>query len=507
MRPPRRSFGSICLVSFFVAAVAFAACSGAGSGGGETGKGGTTGDGGSGQGQAGTAGPGVAGTSGSAGATGDAGSSGAAGTTGEAGTSGDAGSTGAAGAAGSIGGAGRGGAGGSASAGTDGRGGGAGSSAAGTGGRGGQGGTAGTAGAGGRGGSGGGAGTGSGGGTTGSGGMTSCTGPSTYANLFVTVSGHTQAESDTKVANAWKGLFTAGGSGAIYFNGPGSNESYVQDIYNNDVRTEGMSYGMIIAVQLNHQTEFDRLWTWVKTHMANGTGEIRWRCSTSGSGCAGGGAPDGEEYFATALIFASHRWGDSTGSAKIAYSTEAKWVLDLIRTKYFNSQYHLIKFGSGSNNVDPSYVLPAFYEVWACFDTANAAFWQESATAGRAYMQKVVDGNGVCPYQASLTATNPQAANADSVRCVVNLMMDWHLFGKDPWQRDTYAPKFAAYSSNRGGTPEVGCNSTLGFALPSSSGKAFVDKIWSAGIPNRDYWGGVLYMLGLLHVSGNFKLY
>ena len=269
-----------------------------------------------------------------------------------------------------------------------------------------------------------------------------------------------------------------------------------------------MSYGMMVAVQLDHQTEFDRLWTWVKNHMAQGTGEIRWKCSTSGSGCAGGGAPDGEEYFATALIFASHRWGDSTGSAKIAYSTEAKWVLDLIRTKYFNSQYHLVKFGSSSNNVDPSYVLPAFYEVWACFDTANAAFWQESATAGRAYMQKVVDGNGVCPYQASFTATNPQAANSDSTRCVVNLMMDWYLFGKDPWQRDTYAPKFAAYSSSRNnGGAAVGCNSTLGFGLPASSGKAFVDKLWSTGVPSRNYWDGVLYMLGMLHVSGNFRIW
>jgi len=269
-----------------------------------------------------------------------------------------------------------------------------------------------------------------------------------------------------------------------------------------------MSYGMMVAVQLDHQTEFDRLWTWVKTHMAQGTGEIRWRCQTSGSGCAGGGAPDGEEYFATALIFASHRWGDSTGPAKIAYSTEAKWVLDVVRTKYFNSQYHLVKFVSSSNNVDPSYVLPAFYEVWACFDTANADFWKESATAGRAYMQKVVDSNGVCPYQASFTATNPQAANADSTRCVANLMMDWYLFGKDPWQRDTYAPKFAAYSSSRNnGAPAVGCNSTLGFGLPSSSGKAFVDKLWSTGVPSRDYWGGVLYMLGMVHVSGNFRIW
>lgn len=335
-----------------------------------------------------------------------------------------------------------------------------------------------------------------------------CSGPTSYANLFVTVSGHTQAESDDKVSKAWSTLFKAGASGTIYFDGPGSDESYVKDIWNGDVRSEGMSYGMMAAVQLDHQTEFDRLWKWVKNHMAQGTGEIRWSCQTSGSGCAGGGAPDGEEYMATALIFASHRWGDSTGPAKIAYSTEAKWVLDVTRTKYFNSQYHLVKFVSGSSNTDPSYILPAFYEVWACFDTANAAFWTEAATAGRAYMQKVVDGNGVCPYQASMTATNPQAANADSLRCVVNLMMDWYMFGKDPWQKDTYAPKFASYSSSRNnGAATVGCNATLGFALPASSGKTFVDKLWSTGIPNGNYWDGVLYMLGMLHVSGNFHIW
>jgi oligosaccharide reducing-end xylanase len=348
------------------------------------------------------------------------------------------------------------------------------------------------------------------GGSGGSGGSAvgECTPPTSYANLFVTVSGKTQAESDQKVATAWSTLFNASGSGTIYFNGPGADESYVKDILNNDVRTEGMSYGMMAAVQLDHQTEFDRIWSWVKNHMANGTGEVRWSCKTSGSGCAGGGAPDGEEYMATALIFASHRWGDSTGPAKIAYSTEAKWVLDLVRTKYFNSQYHLIKFVSSSNNVDPSYVLPSFYKVWACFDTANAAFWKEAVTAGRQYMQKVVDSNGVCPYQASFTATNPQAANADSTRCVVNLMMDWYQFGQDAWQKDTYAPKFGAYSSSRNnGGAAVGCNATLGFALPASSGKPFVDKLWSTSVPSGNYWDGVLYMLGMLHLSGNFRIW
>lgn len=335
-----------------------------------------------------------------------------------------------------------------------------------------------------------------------------CMPPASYANLFVTVSGKTQAESDQKVATAWSTLFNPSGSGTIYFNGPGADESYVKDIYNNDVRSEGMSYGMMAAVQLDHQAEFDRLWKWVKNHMAQGTGEIRWSCQTSGSGCAGGGAPDGEEYMATALIFASHRWGDSTGPANIAYSTEAKWVLDVVRTRYFNAQYHLVKFVSNSNNTDPSYILPAFYEIWACWDTENAEFWKEAVTAGREYMQKVVDNNGVCPYQASFTATNPQAANSDSLRCVMNLMMDWYLFGEDPWQKDTYAPMFAGYSSSRNnGAATIGCNATLGFALPASSGKPFVDKLWSTAVPSGNYWDGVLYMLGMLHVSGNFRIW
>ena len=201
-------------------------------------------------------------------------------------------------------------------------------------------------------------------------------------------------------------------------------------------------------------------------------------------------------------------WGREAVYLQLAGPSSASWVLDVVRTKYFNAQYHLVKFVSSSNNVDPSYVLPAFYEVWACFDTANAAFWTEAVTAGRAYMQKVVDSNGVCPYQASFTATNPQGANADSTRCVVNLMMDWYLNGEDAWQKDTYATKFGAYSSSRtSGGATVGCNATLGFALPASSGKTYVDKIWSTAVPSHNYWDGVLYMLGLLHVSGNFHIW
>ena len=335
-----------------------------------------------------------------------------------------------------------------------------------------------------------------------------CTPPTTYPNLFVTISGHTQADSDQKVSTAWSTLFNPSGSGTIYFNGPGSDESYVKDIYNGDVRTEGMSYGMTIAVQLGHQTEFDRIWTWVRNHMAKGcsgdkcTGEIAWSCPTSGN-CNNGGAPDGEEYFATALIFAHTRWGDT---GKINYATEAQWVLDLIRTKYFHTSPNIVKFGSNSGVTDPSYVLPAFYQAWACFDTANAAFWNTAVTDGRAFFHNDVGSNGVCPYQANFNGSQTAGANSDSVRCVMNIMMDYNFFKADSWQSQTYAPKFAGHEKNAG-PPSSYCDATLGFGLPTSDGKAFVDKIWSANVPSHDYWNGVLYMLSLLHVSGNFKLY
>ena len=333
--------------------------------------------------------------------------------------------------------------------------------------------------------------------------------PTTYPNLFVTLSGHTQEESDSKVNNAWSSLFNPSSPGTIYFNGPGSDESYVQDIWNNDVRSEGMSYGMMAAVQLDHQTEFDRLWTWVRNHMAQGcsgdvcTGEIAWSCTTSGAKKSNGGAPDGEEYMATALIFAHNRWGDT---GKFNYATEAQWVLDIIRTKYFHTNPHLVKFVANANTTDPSYILPAFYQVWACFDAANAEFWNTAIADGRAFFHVGVDGNGVCPYQSSWDGSRPQAANSDSVRCVVNLMMDYNFFEADPWQSETYAPMFAAHERNAG-PPASYCNALLGFGLPAADGKAFVDRLWSANVPSRDYWNGVLYMLAMLHVSGNFKLY
>jgi oligosaccharide reducing-end xylanase len=321
----------------------------------------------------------------------------------------------------------------------------------------------------------------------------------------VSVLGQTQADSDAKVAAAWSALFDPSGAGTVYKDGPGADESYVDDYATGDVRTEGMGYGMMAAVQLNHQTEFDRLWTWVKNHMVE-TNQIAWSCSTSGSKNSTGGAPDGDEYFAAALIFAHTRWGDA---GKYNYKTEAQWTLNLLRTQDYNTTYNLIKFDSGSDNgqTDPSYIIPAFNQVFACFDTANSAFWNSTVTASRAFFPKGMDANGQFGDQMTYTGGKGTASNYDAQRCVMNIMMDWNFFAADSWQKDTYATTYAAHEGNINGGAQAFCNALLGFALPASSGKPFVQNLWSAAIPSHDYWNGTLYMLTLLHVSGTFQLW
>ena len=87
---------------------------------------------------------------------------------------------------------------------------------------------------------------------------------------------------------------------------------YVMDTGNHDVRTEGMSYAMMIAVQYDRKDVFDKLWGWVMKYMfmTEGLhkGYFAWSVDLSGVPNADGPAPDGEEYFAMALFLASGRW-------------------------------------------------------------------------------------------------------------------------------------------------------------------------------------------------------
>ncbi|HTQ06325.1 MAG TPA: glycosyl hydrolase family 8 [Polyangiaceae bacterium] len=341
-----------------------------------------------------------------------------------------------------------------------------------------------------------------------------CTPPAQYENLFITALGQTQDSSNAKLEAAWNQLYNPSNANTVFYNGPGTGEAYVKDIADNDVRTEGQSYGMMTALQLDHQTEFDELWTFAKNHMVKASGgaisSIAWSVSTSGGSSGAGGAPDGDEWFAAALVFAHYRWGDSSG--KYDYGSEAQAVLDMVRKSDFDAPTHLVRYyaGTSSNGTDGSYVLPAYYQTWACFDTTNADFWNAAVTAGRSFFHSAADSNGVIGDQSSFTGMTTDSTGDDKLRCVANIMSDHNFFDADPWQTQTYAPEYGAHEAKgTSSTAELACDGLLGFGLPASSGTTFVKNLWSAAIPTGQwrYYDGTLYTLALLHVSGAFRLW
>ena len=337
-----------------------------------------------------------------------------------------------------------------------------------------------------------------------------CTPPSQYANLFISLLGETQAQSDAKITAAWNQLYNPSNANTVFYTGPGSGEAYVKDVADNDVRSEGMGYGLMTALQLNHQTEFDEMWAFVRHYMWPSGNTIHWQVNTNGSVKGSGGAPDGDEWMAAALVFAHYRWGDTSG--KYNYGSEAQKALDLVRTADFSSQYHLVRYysGSDSNGTDASYMLPVFYQSWACFDTANASFWNTALSTTRSWLKTAAGSTGNIGDQSSFAGQTTNSGGDDKLRTIANFMADYNLYNADPFEA-TYASEYASWvtNNNQNSAAMTSCNGLLGFGLPASSGTAWVQKLWDLAIPSGQwrYYDGTLYLNALLYVSGAFKVW
>ena len=207
-----------------------------------------------------------------------------------------------------------------------------------------------------------------------------------YRNLFRELLGKTDAEVSAKLDAAWQQLFYGNNETQRVYYPVGEDMAYIADIGSGDVRSEGMSYGMMIAVQLGHQAEFNRLWKWANKHMRHASGPRRgyfaWQCRFDGRQLDPISASDGEEWFALALFFAAHRWGDGPqgdgagGTGIFNYGGEARNLLSEMLHKpataqvtgIFNLRQKQVVFVPnpfGATFTDPSYHLPAFYELWA----------------------------------------------------------------------------------------------------------------------------------------------
>ena len=145
-----------------------------------------------------------------------------------------------------------------------------------------------------------------------------------YRNMFVEA-GYASSAVDAKIAAAFSQLYVNGDpvTQRIYFEQPGNATAYVSDMKNNDVRTEGMGYGLMVMLQLGDQPRFDRIWAWVKRFMFHGHwndplyGWSAWHCYHNGSVIDEGPAPDGETCEGCDRSARYPAWNDSVSAVVI----------------------------------------------------------------------------------------------------------------------------------------------------------------------------------------------
>lgn len=364
-------------------------------------------------------------------------------------------------------------------------------------------------------------------------------------NLFAELLGRTEEELQRKLDAVWLSQFQGDPETQRLYYPVLDGMAYIADTGNRDVRSEGMSYGLMLAVQLDRKAEFDALWKWAKTHMYHADGPRRgyfaWQCGFDGSTIDPGSASDGEEWIAMALFFAAHRWG--RGEGIFDYEAEAQALLRAMRegdrgdgiTAIFHPRKRMVVFvpnEQASRFTDPSYHLPAFYELWARWSSEkDAVFWSKAAATSREYFRKAAHPRtGLMPeyahFDGSPLAGEKGDFRYDAWRVIANVALDHAWFGGDPWAVEQ-SDRILGFLQSQGpgcldrftldGRP-VSTDSSIGlFAMAAVGGLAssdpelartFVLRLWNAPIPEGRwrYYNGLLYHLALLQAGGRFQI-
>ena len=380
-----------------------------------------------------------------------------------------------------------------------------------------------------------------------------------YRNLFSLI-GKEDQEINNRLNEIFETFFYGSEEERIY-HPVGEDMGYLEDTGNHDARTEGMSYGMMICVQMNKKEEFDRIWKWACTYMWMEEGEsegyFAWSCGLDGTRNANGAAPDGEEFFAMALFFASHRWGDGEGI--YCYSGQARKILRACIHKgengrpgypMWNHENRQILFVPGSDFTDPSYHLPHFYELFALWaDEEDRPFFKEAAKVSREYLAKAChEKTGMSAEYAEFdgqpmsrplpwTTDRHDWFFSDAYRTVANIGLDYEWFGIDEGQYEapekllrfldarwdenpfeiyevdgTSLHKPALHPVGLQVTTTQGILSVLGRSKDEESiriAKKWLEEFFRMPLRKGDrrYYDNCLYFFAFLALSGNYRIW
>mgnify|MGYP003532120898 FL=1 len=91
-------------------------------------------------------------------------------------------------------------------------------------------------------------------------------------NIFLELN-HSPEEIKVKLEKSFHSLFEGNNENERVYFETNDGLAYIVDIGHNDIRSEGMSYGMMITALLEKREFFDKLWNFSKRYLLNHEGE------------------------------------------------------------------------------------------------------------------------------------------------------------------------------------------------------------------------------------------
>jgi len=139
-----------------------------------------------------------------------------------------------------------------------------------------------------------------------------------------------------------------------------------------DAVSEGVGYGMLVALFCNDQTCFNKIWDAGEQHMWDDEAKCyNWRVNREGTVIGTGAASDAEQDIALALIFADAlvkkgTWQSHSSPRGVDYAARAQSIINSIWNSLVEDGRYLrpgTNWG-GRSFLNPGYFAPAFYRVF-----------------------------------------------------------------------------------------------------------------------------------------------
>lgn len=281
-----------------------------------------------------------------------------------------------------------------------------------------------------------------------------------------------------------------------------------------DCISEGVGYGMLLAVAFDDQDAFGKLWKYYTNHKGS-NGLMDWQTAQCGATQQGGWATDGDIDVAMALYQASCKWGGT-------YEADAKGVIGNIKNSSLETCSNgklLLKPGNfgGCNGTerqtDPSYLAPGYFKVFA--ELTGDTAWTKLVDDGYSLLATLQGKmNGLVPDWCDPSGNIPSGDHGqygpDASRTPWRVATDYVWFAEP--RAKTFLDNVATYVESAGGvaraqTPNSNYRGALAMsALPKDAvtAQAYVDAWLTTSVDDESYFPGTLRPVYMLLLANQF---